>query len=373
MAGLFIRSLRLAEFRSHKALRLSFDGRPVAVWGANGAGKTNLLEAVSLLSPGRGLRRASGGDLARIGGPAAWKIAAEIAAPDGLHTVETWAEPPASRAVRIDDKPAPQIALGRLCPMLWLVPAMDRLWTEAPEGRRRFLDRMTLSLAPEHAETVLAYDRAMRDRNRLLRDGIDDPRWHGALEGVMADQGARIAQARAAAVARINAMQSVGDAAFPAADLAVIGPDGPPAPAGREPLAEALARGRRRDLAAGRSLTGPHRDDLAAVWRAKGVPAAQCSTGEQKALLLSVLLANARALARSGAAPVLLLDEVAAHLDPARCAALFDAVCTLGAQAFMTGTAAELFTALGDRGQGLSVAEADGISTVTACALPTSG
>ena len=235
----YVRALRLAEFRSHRQLRLRLDGRPIAIWGANGAGKTNLLEAVSLLSPGRGLRRAAAGDLARLGGPAAWKIAAEIDGSDGIRPIETWAEGAASRSVRIDDKAASQLSLGRMCRVLWLVPSMDRLWTEGPDGRRRFLDRMTMSLVPDHAGAVLAYEKAMRDRNRMLRDGLDDPHWFGAIESVMAEAGARIGRTRARAVDRIMAAQTAAETAFPAADLAICGPDGETAPAEIDALAEA--------------------------------------------------------------------------------------------------------------------------------------
>ncbi|MFB2595570.1 DNA replication/repair protein RecF [Paracoccus sp. p4-l81] len=343
--------LTLTLFRSHRRLVLPLDGRPVAIWGSNGAGKTNILEAVSMLSPGRGLRRAAPEDLAMRGGPG-WKITGLTASDE----IETFAEGGA-RVVRVNGKAVSQVALGRLMRMVWLVPAMDRLWIEAAEGRRRFLDRLTLSFAPDHAEAVLAYDKAMRERNRLLRDDIRDDRWYGALEARMAEEGARIAANRAAALDRVLAAQQGAATAFPAADLAI--------ETGEAQPAEALAAARDRDRAAGRTLEGPHRADLAAVYRAKAQPAALCSTGEQKALLISVVLANARALAaQTGAPPVLLLDEVAAHLDADRRAALYDEVCALGAQAFMTGTGAELFDGLQGRAQGFEVGEAGGVSGV---------
>lgn len=339
--------LRLALFRNHRDLRLRFDGRPVAIWGANGAGKTNILEAVSLLSPGRGLRRASADDIAQRAGPGGWKVAAVL---DG-HEIETWAEG-AGRQVRVDGKAATQAAVGALARVVWLVPAMDRLWIEAPEGRRRFLDRLVLSLHPEHAEATLAYERAMRERNRLLKDGVQDAGWYGVIEATMAEAGARITAARAAVVERLQGAQVEG--VFPAADLRLDPGEG------AADLALALAQGRRRDLAAGRTLAGPHRADLQALWAAKDMPAAQCSTGEQKALLISLVLASARlAAAETGAPPLILLDEVAAHLDPGRRAALYDAICGLGAQAFLTGTEAALFDSLGARAHGLEVADGD--------------
>ncbi|MGY6410512.1 MAG: DNA replication/repair protein RecF [Alkalilacustris sp.] len=352
--------LTLAQFRSHGRTRLAFDGRPVAIWGPNGAGKTNILEAISLLSPGRGLRAAPPEALARQPGALGWKLTAELAG----RAVASWAEPGRPRQVSLEDKPCPQAALGRVARMLWLTPAMDRLWIEGAEGRRRFLDRMALSFRPGHAEAALAYDKAMRERNRLLRDGVEDARWYAALEAQMARAGAEVAVNRAHALARLAA--ATEDGPFPVATLSLSGPDGLPAPDEAGALARALAEGRRRDMAAGRSLTGPHRTDLRAVYAAKGLPAEQCSTGEQKALLISLVLANARALrAEEGAAPILLLDEVAAHLDDSRRAALYGALEGLGAQVFLTGTGPELFAGLAGRAQGLAVAERDGQSQVT--------
>lgn len=364
MSGLAITSLTLSHFRSHKAARLEFDGRPVALVGPNGAGKTNILEAVSLLSPGRGLRRAAAEDLARRPERLGWKITADVAGLAAAHEVETGAEAGEARQVRIDGKAATQAALGRICRVLWLVPAMDRLWIEAAEGRRRFLDRIALSFIPDHAEVSLAYEKAMRDRNRLLKDQVTDARWYGALEAQMVEAGTAIIGNRQVALARLAAAQD-GGSAFPHAVLTLTGPEGEPElPA--EDLALALVEGRRRDMAAGRTLVGPHRSDLRAVYAAKGVAAEQCSTGEQKALLISLILANARALAADlGRAPVLLLDEVAAHLDIHRRAALYDEICALGAQAIMTGTEADLFEALGGRGQVMAVRDEGGQSKVS--------
>jgi DNA replication and repair protein RecF len=369
-ARLKLESLRLAQFRSHAQAQLAFDGRPVAISGPNGAGKTNLIEAISLLSPGRGLRGAEAADLARRPGTHGWKIAAELTTPAGPHEVETGANPGEGRWVTINGKAAPQIALARIAPVLWLVPVMDRLWLEGADGRRRFLDRATMSFVPDHAGAVLDYDKAMRERNRLLKDMVRDAPWYAALEEQMARAGAQITANRQAAIAALTAAQAEAGEAFPAADIALIHPD-TPLPDTEEALRTALAEGRARDLAAGRTLIGPHRADLTALWAAKGMPAAACSTGEQKALLISLVLANARALAREGgAAPVLLLDEVAAHLDAPRRAALHDAICALGAQAFLTGTGPELFTDLGPRAQYLSVTEASGLSQVTERTMP---
>jgi DNA replication and repair protein RecF len=361
-----IADLTLSHFRSHRALHLALDGRPVAIWGPNGAGKTNILEAVSMLSPGRGLRRAGTAEIARRPEAIGWRVAATLRGRDGLHEVETRAEGDAPRTVVIDGKPAPQAALGRLMRMVWLVPAMDRLWTEGAEGRRRFLDRIAMGFVPAHAEAVLAYEKAMRERNRLLKDDVRDGRWYDALEAQLAAAGAQIDDARRAAMSRIADAQDGAATAFPAAALTLGPGEDDSGWADEAGLRAALAAGRARDRAAGRTLVGPHRADLGAVYSAKGIDAALCSTGEQKALLVSLILATARALAaETGAPPVLLLDEVAAHLDAGRRAALYDEIAALGAQAFMTGTGPELFDTLVPRAQSFEVGEADGTSAVT--------
>ncbi|SHJ04950.1 DNA replication/repair protein RecF [Wenxinia saemankumensis] len=352
-----ISTLALSHFRSHRRTQLTFDGRPVAIWGPNGAGKTNLIEAVSLLSPGRGLRRAGAEDFVRRPERLGWKVAAEL----NGHEAETWAEAGQPRQVRLDGKAASQVALARIARILWLVPSMDRLWIEGAEGRRRFLDRLTLSFEPEHGEAALDYERAMRERNRLLKDMVRDAHWYRALEARMAGAGARMNAHRAAALERLGAAVAAAESAFPAPDLAISHPEGD-LPETEEALLAAFETGRARDLAAGRTLVGPHRVDLEAVWAAKGIAARDCSTGEQKALLISLILANARAL--SDERPVLLLDELAAHLDATRRARLYDEICALGGQAFLTGTGPELFVELGGRAQYLEVTEAEGVSVV---------
>jgi DNA replication and repair protein RecF len=345
---------------------LPCDGRPVAIYGPNGAGKTNLIEAVSLLSPGRGLRRASPDDLIRKPEVLGWKVTGELHSGHQTHEIETWAEPQSPRQVRIDGKAAPQIALGRIAKVLWLVPAMDRLWIEGAEGRRRFLDRATLSFEPTHAEAVLNYEKAMRERNRLLKDMVRDAHWYIALERKMAEAGAQMQRNRCHAIDELTTAQAATKTAFPVAALTLIPPDPAiDAPDDADAIAAAFAASRGRDMAAGRTLLGPHRADLDAVFADKGVAAKDCSTGEQKALLISLILANGRALIRDfGAPPILLLDEVAAHLDAARRAALYDEICALGSQAFMTGTEPELFAGLGDRAQYAEVNDTDGQSAL---------
>jgi DNA replication and repair protein RecF len=360
MTALALSQLTLSHFRSHKRAVLDLDPRPLAIYGPNGAGKTNILEAVSLLSPGRGLRRAGADDLVRRPEALGWKITGILQSLYQVHEIETWAETGQPRQLRIDGKTAPQVALGRIARVLWLVPAMDRLWTEGADGRRRFLDRATLSFEPSHADAVLTYEKAMRERNRLLKDMVRDPHWYAAIEAQMAEAATQITANRTRTIAALAAAQAAAVSAFPTALLTLTYAD--PLP---DDLQSALADHRSRDMAAGRTLLGPHRADLDAVFADKNVPARDCSTGEQKALLISLILANARALAQDfGAPPILLLDEVAAHLDATRRAALYDEICALGAQAFMTGTGPELFAELGSRAQYAEVTETHGQSAV---------
>lgn len=365
-----ILSLRLSHFRSYRSALLELAGQSVALYGPNGAGKTNVLEAASLLVPGRGLRRASTEELIRAPERIGWKVAADVATPAGEVAIETSAEGPdaSRRSVTIDEKAAPQTALGDRVRQVWLTPAMDRLWADGPGDRRRFLDRITLGFAPGHAETALAYEKAMRERNRLLKEGRgDEPDgpWLGALESQMARAGARMARARAVALARIAAAQEQvphrARALFPKADLAILGgmesrfaqvirkaaglPDLDAAELHEAAcFSRLLEQARPRDAAAGRALDGPHRSDLEAIYADKSMPARACSTGEQKALLISLCLANARALAtETGTPPILLMDEVAAHLDADRRRALYAEISALGAQALATGTSDTLF------------------------------
>lgn len=354
-----VAALTLSHFRSHRRTRLEFDGRPVAIYGPNGTGKTNLIEAVSLLSPGRGLRRAGADEIIRRPEAIGWKVMAKLAGTDLGHEVELTAEPGQPRVTLIDGKPAAQTVLARLLRIVWLVPAQDRLWIEGADGRRRFLDRIAMSFQPDHADAALAYEKAMRERNRLLKDAVADPRWYGALEAQMAEAAVILTANRRGSIARITAAQHGAATAFPAADLQLETDD----LTAVGDYASAFAESRPRDMAAGRTLVGPHRADLLATYIDKAMPASQCSTGEQKALLISLILANARAIkAETGAAPLVLLDEVAAHLDAGRRAALFDEICALGAQAWMTGTGLELFVDLGPRAQYVALADHGGAS-----------
>lgn len=314
-----------------------------------------------MLSPGRGLRRAPPADLMRQPEALGWKITAELESLSEVHEIATWAEGDAGRLVEIDGKKAPQTALGRIARIVWLVPVMDRLWVEGAGERRRFLDRMVLSFHPAHADATLTYEKAMRERNRLLKDNVRDAAWYNALEDQMAEAGAQICKNRSDVLARLQAAQDGAETAFPTAALSLVNTDLTTS----AELRNAFSAGRDRDLAAGRTLDGPHRADLQAVYAAKGVEARSCSTGEQKALLISLILANARALRDDfGAPPILLLDEVTAHLDSDRRAALFDEIDVLGAQAWMTGTGAGLFDELRGRAMFVDVGEQDGASVL---------
>jgi len=365
MTVLALKTLSLSHFRSYKYAKLECDGRPVVLYGPNGAGKTNILEAVSLFSPGRGLRRASAADMARRPESLGWKLSGLLQSLHQMHEVDITCHEGGARQVRVDGKAAAQLALGRIARVLWLVPSMDRLWIEGAEGRRRFMDRITMSFTPSHADATLAYDKAMRERNRLLKDMVRDAHWYGALERQMAVAGAEINANRQAALVQLDAAQQQAETAFPSAALDLVAGEGG-MPDAADDFCATLADNRARDMAAGRALIGPHRADIIATYTAKGVFARDCSTGEQKALLVSLILANARALAQNfGAPPLLLLDEVAAHLDGDRRAALYAEVVALGAQAWMTGTGPELFDTLGQDAMYVEVTEINGISAVT--------
>lgn len=352
MTGLAVTCLALSHFRSHTHLSLSLDERPVVLFGANGIGKTNILEALSLLSPGRGLRRAKAEDMARAPGRIGWKVSAELRVNGRTREIVTRSEAGAPRTVHLDGKPVPQMTLAEFVPMVWLVPAMDRLWIEAAEGRRKFLDRMTLNFAAGHGRAVLDYERAMRDRNRLLKDGVTDAHWFQALETHMAETGAQITANRTLCLAEIERAQTGATTSFPFATLSLVTKSGAAPLETPDKISALLRENRDQDRAAGRTLVGPHRDDLAASYTSKGISARDCSTGEQKALLISLVLSMSRAVkARMNQAPLVLLDEVAAHLDRDRQHALYDEICALEAQAWMTGTGVELFEPLAQRAQ----------------------
>ena len=342
--------LSLTDFRSYADALVAPGPGFVILTGENGAGKTNMLEAVSLLAPGRGLRGASLADMARREGAGGFAVAARIAesGTSGAAGIDigTGIDPERRerRKVVVNGAPAAANSLADWLAVLWLTPAMDRLFTDPASGRRRFLDRLVLALHPGHAAHSTRYEAAMRARNKLLAEpGPQDPAWLAALEARMAEHGEALAAARADTVAALGErLTAAPEGPFARARLALEGGE-----AGG--LAATLAAGRARDAAAGRALAGPHRADLLVVHAGKDRPASLCSTGEQKALLIGLILAHAGLVAeRSGRRPILLLDEVAAHLDPARRAALFDRLAGEGGQVWMTGTERSLFGGIGE-------------------------
>jgi len=367
--------LALTDFRNYRSARIDLAAGPVVLTGPNGAGKTNLLEAVSVLSPGRGLRNARLGDLDRRDDAAAeagcWAVAATIETRRGAVKIGTGRDPAGGerRVVRIDGENARgQAALGEVIGVTWLTPQMDRLFTEGPSARRRFLDRLVLGLDPAHAARVSAYEHALRERSRLLRDGslpnkAADPVWLDALDETMAAQGVAVAAARRDAVERLDEACAAAEGPFPRARLGLVGTveawlDEFPALAAEDRFRAALKDGRAIDALSGGATVGPHRSDLAVTHAERGIPAEGLSTGEQKALLISIVLAHARLQRQTrGEPPLLLLDEVAAHLDAARRDALFAALLGLESQVWLTGTDAALFAPLGNAAHFLSVSD----------------
>ncbi len=367
-AAMAVRSLRLTEFRNYTALRHEFASAPVVLSGPNGAGKTNLLEALSLLAPGRGLRGARVADLRRRFAPpdAAWAVAARVDTVNGAVDIGTGGDPEGRagrRIARIDGKPARGLApLADHLAIVWMTPAMDRLFTDSPSARRGFLDRLATGLEPRHARAVAAYEKAMRTRSRLLARDAESA-WLSAAEETMAAHGVAVAATRAAVAGQLTAALRLADGAFPRAGLTLRGAlddwlEEMPAVDVEQRFTVALREDRARDRESGVTACGAHRTDLIVSDIDRGVAAAQCSTGEQKALLIAIVLAGARLhAARRGAAPVLLLDEVAAHLDAQRRAALLEAAVALGGQTWFTGADPVWFEALGRRAQFFAVGD----------------
>ena len=352
MTAAFIRRLTLTNFRSYHAAQIELGpAGPVVLTGANGAGKTNLIEAISLLAPGRGLRRATTEELAFSEGDGAWAVSAEIEGMLGLATLGTGIDPPAgedsapSRKCRIDrEGVSSAAAFADHLRVVWLTPAMDPLFNGPASERRRFLDRLVLAVDAQHSSRVAALERSLRSRNRLLEDARSDSHWLDAVEHETAEIAVAVAAARAETVARLSAaLVAARDEGFPRAEIALGGwmerlmPDHSAIEI-EDRYRALLKDARARDAAAGRTLDGPHLSDLAVTHAGKGIPASNASTGEQKALLIRLVLAHAGLIKdMTGFAPLMLLDEIVAHLDPVRRAALYDALSNLGAQVWMTG------------------------------------
>ncbi len=352
MTAASICRLTLTNFRGYHAAQIELGpAGPVVLTGANGAGKTNLIEAISLLAPGRGLRRATMEELAFSEGDGAWAVSAEIEGMLGLATLGTGIDPPAgedsapSRKCRVDrESVSSAAAFADHLRLVWLTPAMDPLFNGPASERRRFLDRLVLAVDAQHSSRVAALERSLRSRNRLLEDARSDSHWLDAVEHETAEVAVAVAAARAETVARLSAaLAAARDKGFPRAEIALDGWMEKLLPNHSaieiEDRYRALLKDTRaRDAAAGRTLDGPHRSDLAVTHSGKGIPASNASTGEQKALLIRLVLAHAGLIKdMTGFAPLMLLDEIVAHLDPDRRAALYDALSNLGAQVWMTG------------------------------------
>ena len=354
--------LSLTHFRSYRAASVETRGDIVVLVGANGAGKTNCLEAISFLSPGRGLRRATLDDVADIQGDGSWAVSAEVEGAYGLATLGTGIDAPrtdgtsSSRRVRIDREPVTSAAaFGDHLRMVWLTPAMDSLFMGAASERRRFFDRLVLAIDSEHSSRVSALDRSLRSRNRLLEDRNFDAHWCDAIERETAELAVAVAAQRGQTLQRLSAMLAArgGASAFPSALIALEGWMEnalltETATAVEDRYRDMLRESRFKDAAAGRTLNGPHLTDLQVVYAPKNMPARDASTGEQKALLIGLVLAHANLVAEmTGITPLLLLDEVVAHLDPGRREALFDELANLGAQVWMTGADPAAFASVG--------------------------
>jgi DNA replication and repair protein RecF len=360
-----IHRLSLTHFRNYRTATLSARGDMVVLVGPNGAGKTNCLEAISFLSPGRGLRRATLEDIADNQGNGSWAVSAEVEGALGLATLGTGIDPPAaetsnSRRCRIDREPVGSAtAFGDHLRIVWLTPSMDGLFMGAASERRRFFDRLVLAIDSEHSSRVSALERSLRSRNRLLEVRNYDDHWCDAIERETAELAVAVAASRGQTAAKLAAMlrERGAASAFPSAEIML---DGwmenallqEPATAVEDRYREILRAGRPRDAAAGRTLDGPHLTDLQVIYAPKNMPARDASTGEQKALLIGLVLAHATMVAEmTGIAPLLLLDEVVAHLDPVRRKALFDELAKLGAQVWMTGADPLAFVDIGPTGE----------------------
>lgn len=371
---MWIERLALTNFRNHGSLTLALDARSVVLTGPNGAGKTNILEAISLLAPGQGLRRSLYSEMAKAGGAGVWAVAATVRAAEDTIAIGTGLTAEsgdrAGRVVRINGETQSGVgALADRVEMLWVTPAMDGLFRGPASDRRRFLDRLVVSFDPSYRTRVGHFERAMRQRNRLLDDGVRDGTRFDGLEMIMAESGVAIAAARAEAVNGIETMISerrarTPDSPFPWAHLRLEGTleqdlTHLPAVDVEDGYARALRAGRDRDRAAGRALEGPHRSDLVVVHGPKSMPAHVCSTGEQKALLIDLVLAHAELekRRRDGSAPILLLDEVAAHLDKTRRDTLYRELVRLGSQAWMTGTDESAFDGIVNEAQFIRLSE----------------
>ena len=344
---------------------MAMSGGSVVIHGKNGAGKTNILEAISLLAPGRGIRNAKSNDISRIPESLGWKVKATLEHRNQIHEIETYVDNKSLRIVKIDEKIQSQISLSKIYRMLWLSPSMDRLWIEGADGRRKFLDRMTLNFIPEHGSLAINFQKLLRQRNRLLKDKVYDKNWYEALEEKMAIDGANLNKNRIFTIEKIGKSLTNLNPTFPKAKLSLVNNQDLDNSINSNDLVRALRDNRQRDMMAGRTIIGPHRIDMSAFYLNKNIAVSECSTGEQKAILISIILANAWSLTEYvGDPPILLLDEVAAHLDDDRRQELYNEIVNLKAQVFMTGTDQNLFGSLNGLADEFEVVEENGLSRI---------
>ena len=340
---LLLSSLKISHFRTHKLSVIRPSNQPIVIFGSNGSGKTNILEAISMLVPGRGLRQAKFSELSRQPDLLGWQVSAELHIFGSTYEVCTFWGESSNRKVTVDGKFVSQSELGRLVRVLWITPQMDRIWLDGSAERRRFLDRLVSTLVPDHTENSIQYHKALKQRNKLIKDRVSDPKWYNALEWQMALSGSAIDLARYNVISQIMAMQKKSVSSFPAAELGLIGT----AYKSAKEFQYDLASSRPADIYAGRTLKGPHLSDLTSIYSLKSINAKNCSTGEQKALLISIIIATAKIqLEKFNTPPILLFDEVAAHLDSERRSLLYQELCNLGLQVFLTGTDINIYEEL---------------------------
>ena len=353
MSSTGIEKLKISNFRSYKILELSFESNPTVIYGKNGVGKTNLLEAISLLYPGKGIRRSSFSDMINISYNFPWKVEALCRRNNNLFEIETYSDGK-GRVVRVDGKKVPQNNLSSGLKIIWFLPPMDRIWMETPKDRRKFLDRMVFSLDIDHAKRCAQYEKLLRDRNRLLKDRIEDSSWYLAIEKKMAIVGFEIDSCRRDFVEKLNTVLKEKNNYFPTINLKL--KDNPIE--SKEIFLENLINQRGQDLASSRTNFGPHSDDLQGFYLEKEIDTKYCSTGEQKLSIISIILSNAKLIKEQyQVSPILLLDEITAHLDEVRKENLFSELLSLKSQFFISGTEVGIFSSLSTKAKFLELDE----------------
>ncbi len=359
MVKVTLSSLKMSHFRTHKLSIIQPSHEPIVIFGKNGVGKTNILEALSMFAPGRGLRRARFSDLALRPDLLGWKLEAKFKISDNLCEIVTSWDKTLGRKITIDGKPVSQSKLAQFIRILWITPMMDRIWLDGSVERRRFLDRIVSNLVPDHTEHIINYYKALKQRNRLLKEKVSDFNWYAVIENQMAVLAVEIDRARRDVISKIEDKQKNSNSTFPIAELNLIGTVCTSA----EEYQVAFAESRKKDIYAGRTLLGPHLSDLSARYSSKDIDAKNCSTGEQKALLISVIIATAKIqLDIFQTPPILLFDEVSAHLDGERRCLLYDELCNLNLQVFLTGTDINIFRDLKGRAKYYEVVAKSGES-----------